>query len=63
MQVERVAARPGWSAEAARAVIRQQASRPVRRAAADAVIHNQGISLAELAVEVHALWETAVAAE
>jgi dephospho-CoA kinase len=63
MQVERVAARPGWSAEAARAVIRQQASRPVRRAAADAVIHNQGISLAELAVEVHALWETAVAAK
>ena len=59
-QVARVAARPGWSQEAARAVIAQQASRPARRAAADAVIHNQGISLAELAGEVHTLWASAL---
>ncbi len=45
VQVERVAARPGWSVEAARAVIAQQASRRERRAGADAVIHNVGISL------------------
>ena len=59
-QVARVAARPGWSQEAARAVIAQQASRAARRAAADAVIHNQGISLAELAAEVHSLWASAL---
>ena len=51
-QVERVVARPGWSEAAARAVIAQQAPRAARRAAADAVIHNDGISLAELGGEV-----------
>jgi dephospho-CoA kinase len=61
LQIERVAARPGWSADAARAVIAQQAARPARRAAADAVIHNQGLSLAELAENVHALWRFALA--
>ena len=61
VQIARVAARPGWSEEAARAVIAQQASRAARRAAADAVIHNDGISLAELAAEVHALWRSALA--
>jgi dephospho-CoA kinase len=55
-----VAARPGWSEQAARAVIAQQAARAARRAVADAVIHNQGISLAELAGEVHSLWRTAL---
>jgi dephospho-CoA kinase len=60
-QVARVAARPGWNEDAARAVIAQQASRAARRAAADAVIHNQGISLAELASEVHSLWAAALA--
>jgi dephospho-CoA kinase len=55
-QVERVNARPGWSHEAAVAVVAQQASRPLRRASADAVIHNEGISLASLADEVRALW-------
>ncbi len=61
VQVERVVARPGWNEAAARAVIAQQASRSARRAAADAVIHNQGISLAELAAEVDALWGAALA--
>jgi dephospho-CoA kinase len=61
VQIARVAARPGWSEDAARAVIAQQASRAARRAAADAVVHNQGISLAELAAEVHGLWRSALA--
>ena len=60
-QIARVAARPGWDEEAARAVIAQQASRAARRAAADVVIYNQGISLTELAAEVHALWRFALA--
>ena len=55
-QAERVAARPGWTAESARLVIAQQASRARRRAIADAVIHNDGISLEALAVEVQSLW-------
>jgi dephospho-CoA kinase len=62
LQVERVAARPGWSEDAARAVIGQQATRSERRAGADAVIHNQGISLVDLADEVHRLWSIAVRA-
>jgi dephospho-CoA kinase len=61
LQVERVAARPGWSEDAARAVIAQQATRAQRRAAADAVIHNQGLSLAALAAEVRELWNLALA--
>jgi dephospho-CoA kinase len=60
LQVERVAARPGWSDDAARAVIAHQATRASRRAVADAVIHNQGLSLAALAAEVHALWNLAL---
>ncbi|MCC6854255.1 MAG: dephospho-CoA kinase [Rubrivivax sp.] len=54
-QIARVAARPGWSEDAARRVIVQQASRARRRAIADAVIHNDGITLAALAAEVAAL--------
>jgi dephospho-CoA kinase len=61
VQVERVAARAGWSEASARAVIAQQASRAARRAAADAVIHNQDITLAALASEVDALWRSALA--
>lgn len=60
-QLARVAARAGWSEEAASAVVAQQASRTARRAAADAVIHNEGISLAALADEVRSLWRLAVA--
>jgi len=54
-QIARVAARPGWSEDAARRVIAQQASRARRRAIADAVIHNDGITLDALAAEVAAL--------
>lgn len=55
-QVARVAQRPGWDAEAARRVIAQQAPRAQRRAIADAVIHNDGITPAQLADEARALW-------
>jgi dephospho-CoA kinase len=62
VQVERVVARSGWSEEAARSVIAQQATRQARRAAADAVIHNDGIGLADLEVEVQQLWEATIRA-
>ena len=55
-QIARVLQRPGWTEAAAWGVITQQASRAARRAIADAVIHNDGIGLPELAQEVHALW-------
>ena len=55
-QAARVAARPGWDEAAARRVIAQQAPRAMRRAIADAVIHNDGLSLDELRVAVRALW-------
>lgn len=55
-QVERVAQRPGWTVEAARQVMGQQASRAQRRAIADAVVFNDGFTLEMLAVKVRALW-------
>ena len=55
-QVERVAARPGWTPEAARRVIEQQSSRTARRAIADAVIHNDGLSVDALAEEVRRMY-------
>ena len=55
-QIERVVARSGWGPDAVRAVIDQQASRRRRRAAADAVVFNDGIAPAQLALEVQALW-------
>ena len=55
-QVERVVARAGWSPDAVRAVIAGQASRAQRRAAADAVIANDGLTLDALAREAHAVW-------
>ena len=56
-QIERVVARSGWTREAVQAVIDQQASRAQRRAAADAVICNDAIPLAELTAQVGALWQ------
>ena len=55
-QVERVAARAGWSRTAASQAIAAQASREERRAIADAVIHNDGITRAELQAHTEALW-------
>jgi dephospho-CoA kinase len=56
-QRQRVMARSGWSDEAVRAVIAQQATRAARRAAADAVLFNDGVTVQELAVQVQSLWD------
>ncbi len=55
-QIARVLTRPGWTAEAAQRVIAQQATRAARRGVADAVIANEGLTLAQLEAEVRALW-------
>jgi dephospho-CoA kinase len=55
-QAARVAARPGWDEAMARTVIAQQIPRAQRRALADAVIHNDGLTLDALRAEVQALW-------
>ena len=55
-QVARVLQRPGWTEAAARAVIHQQASRANRRLAADVVIYNDRINLAQLKQQVEELW-------
>jgi dephospho-CoA kinase len=55
-QVQRVMQRSGWTEEAVQRVISQQASRTQRRAIADAVIHNEGLTLVQLQAEVAALW-------
>lgn len=55
-QLQRVVVRSGWTPEAVQAVIAQQAPRSARRAAADAVIHNDGLDLQQLAREVQQLW-------
>jgi dephospho-CoA kinase len=55
-QLERVSARPGWTHEAAAAAIASQAGRDARRAIADAVICNDGITLGELQAHTEALW-------
>ena len=55
-QIERVSARPGWTRETAAQAVAAQASREARRAIADAVIFNDGISLAALQAHTEALW-------
>jgi dephospho-CoA kinase len=55
-QVQRVVHRNGWAIEAVQRVIAQQASRPARRAIADAVIWNDGATLDELRVEARVVW-------
>jgi dephospho-CoA kinase len=56
VQVRRVVARSGWSEDAVRAVIAQQAPRAARRAIADAVIANETLTLDALHAETRALW-------
>ncbi|MCC2634825.1 MAG: coaE [Ramlibacter sp.] len=51
-QVARVTARSGLAPEAVRAIIAAQAPRALRLAAADAVICNEGLTLAQLRNEV-----------
>jgi dephospho-CoA kinase len=55
-QVARVVARSGWTPEQVERVIAQQAPRSRRRAVADAVIHNDGITVDELRDLALALW-------
>lgn len=55
-QIERVVVRSGWTTEAVQSVIHQQASREQRRAAADAVICNDWITLDQLVEQVGCLW-------
>lgn len=55
-QVERVVRRSGWTAEAVERAIGQQATREQRRAIADAVIVNDGLTLAELHAAIDDLW-------
>jgi dephospho-CoA kinase len=55
-QIDRVVRRSGWAAEAVERTIAQQASRERRRAIADAVIFNEGLSLADLEAAVDRLW-------
>jgi dephospho-CoA kinase len=55
-QVERVVSRSGWGEETVRRIIGQQAPRIRRRAIADAVIFNEGLTLEALQAEVEALW-------
>lgn len=55
-QIARVMQRNGWTADAVRRIIDQQASRAQRLAVADDVIRNDGLELAELATEVHRIW-------
>ena len=55
LQVTRVMSRSDWTEAAVRAVLAQQATRAARRAAADAVIDNEGIDLDQLGREVDAL--------
>ena len=56
-QIARVALRPGWTREAAASVVAAQARREQRRAAADAVIFNEGIAIAALGRQAAALLE------
>jgi len=55
-QIERVMSRSNWTRSAVEEVIGQQATRNTRRQCADAVIFNQGMTIAELENEVRALW-------
>jgi dephospho-CoA kinase len=55
-QVQRVMARSGWSREAVEAVLAKQATREARRAMADHLILNEGLSLEELRAEVEKVW-------
>ncbi len=55
-QIERVTQRSGWPEATVRSVIAAQATRDQRRAVADDLIVNDGVSKVELAERVAALW-------
>ena len=60
-QVARVVQRSGWTAEAVERTIANQATRAQRRAIADAVIFNEGLSIDQLEAAVDVLWSAWVA--
>lgn len=62
-QITRVMKRSGWSADSVRAVIAAQATRDERRAVADDLIVNDGMSPVDLAECVDALWRAWIALE
>ena len=55
-QVARVMARSGWTADSVKAVMAAQATRERRNSIANDVVLNDGISQADLARRVEALW-------
>lgn len=55
-QIARVMVRSGWPREAVEAVLAKQAQRKTRRALADHIILNEGLSLEELRQQVEHLW-------
>ncbi|MEF7614838.1 dephospho-CoA kinase [Aquincola sp. MAHUQ-54] len=55
-QLARVMRRSGWARDTVERVIAQQATRAARRAIADAVLHNEGLTLEQLDTQVHRLW-------
>lgn len=55
-QIARVMARSGLAADAVEKIMASQASRTARRAAADVVVYNDGLSLEGLRAQVHTLW-------
>jgi dephospho-CoA kinase len=55
-QLERVVARSGWTPQAVQAVIDSQATRSRRRACADAVIFNDGITPDQLGAALRSVW-------
>ncbi len=61
-QISRVIARNGWAEETVLRVIAQQASRPLRRSIADAVIFNDSLSRQALQDEVLSVWRHWLAA-
>ncbi|MBA4217283.1 MAG: dephospho-CoA kinase [Proteobacteria bacterium] len=54
-QIDRVLQRPGWTRERLAGALAAQTSRQARRAVADAVLLNDGITLNELSNEVRSL--------
>lgn len=61
-QIRRVTERNGWTPAAVQRVIDQQAHRSERRAAADAVIVNDGLDFAQLEQAVQTVWDQWIAA-
>lgn len=56
-QIQRVMARSGWDRQAIQAVLAKQATREQRRAMADHVLLNEGLSLDELREQVRKVWD------